>query len=76
MKTPVVNLTLRPAVAADVLCLSVLAMQVFLVTYATQGIRPAIAREVLASGSQDQFLVALADFSKAKPTPSRCWPNA
>lgn len=52
---------LRAATPADALCLSVLAMQVFLDTYATQGIRPAIAREVLASFSPavfDQALVA------------------
>jgi diamine N-acetyltransferase len=39
--------TLRPATADDALCLGVLAMQVFLDTYATDGIRPAIAREAL-----------------------------
>jgi GNAT superfamily N-acetyltransferase len=37
----------RLAVPADALCLSVLGTQVFLDTYATQGIRPAIAREVV-----------------------------
>jgi len=36
----------RTAVQQDALCLSVLATQVFLDTYAIQGIRPAIAREV------------------------------
>lgn len=40
---------IRPATPDDALCLSVLAMQVFLDTYATDGIRPAIAREVLSS---------------------------
>lgn len=39
--------TLRPAATDDALCLGVLAMQVFLDTYATGGIRPAIAREAL-----------------------------
>lgn len=39
---------LRAARADDALCLSVLAMQVYLHTYATQGIRAAIAREVHA----------------------------
>jgi len=42
---------LRPATKEDALCLSVLATQVFLDTYATTGIRPAIAREVLHSFS-------------------------
>ena len=41
--------TLRPATADDALCLGVLAMQVFLDTYATDGIRPPIAREALGS---------------------------
>ena len=41
--------TLRPAEPGDALCLGVLAMQVFLDTYAADGIRPAIAREALAS---------------------------
>ena len=55
------GLRLRPAAASDALCLSVLAMQVFLDTYATQGIRPEIAREVLASYSQQVFAAACAD---------------
>ncbi|GCL65304.1 GNAT family N-acetyltransferase [Pseudaquabacterium pictum] len=41
--------SLRPATADDALCLGVLAMQVFLDTYATDGIRPEIAREALGS---------------------------
>jgi diamine N-acetyltransferase len=52
---------LRPARREDALCLSVLAMQVFLDTYATQGIRAAIAREVLATYSQAAFERDLAD---------------
>ena len=51
---------LRPAVGADALCLSVLAMQVFLDTYAPEGIRPAIARQVLAGYSEAIFLEAVA----------------
>lgn len=53
------DLQLRPAVAEDALCLSVLAMQVFLDTYATQGIRAAIAREVLSGYSQEVFSEAM-----------------
>jgi GNAT superfamily N-acetyltransferase len=45
----------RTAIAADALCLSVLATQVFLDTYATQGIRPAIAREVRQYFSEEAF---------------------
>jgi ribosomal protein S18 acetylase RimI-like enzyme len=52
---------LREAASEDELCLSVLAMQVFLDTYATQGIRPEIAREVLSSYSRQAFAHALAD---------------
>lgn len=55
------GLVLRTAIAEDALCLSVLAMQVFLDTYAIQGIRPAIAREVLSSYSADVFSRAIAD---------------
>jgi diamine N-acetyltransferase len=58
---PATGLQLRDAAPGDALCLSVLAMQVFLDTYATQGIRPAIAREVLAAYSQDVFSAAIAD---------------
>ena len=38
---------LRPADAADALCIGVLGMQVFLETYAPDGVRPDLAREVL-----------------------------
>lgn len=40
--------TLRAATPDDALCLGVLGLQVFLDTYATCGIRPSLAREVLA----------------------------
>ncbi len=52
---PARAVSLRAAVPEDALCLSVLAMQVFLDTYATLGIRPALAREVLASYSEAVF---------------------
>ena len=44
---------LRPAVIDDALCLGVLGTQVFLDTYATGGIRPTLAREVLSSFSTE-----------------------
>lgn len=56
---PDAQIALRAAVADDALCLSVLAMQVFLDTYATQGIRPAIAREVLAGYTEAVFARAI-----------------
>lgn len=47
------DITLRVAVDSDALCIGVLATQVFLETYAADGIRPAIAREVLGYFSTD-----------------------
>ena len=44
-------LRLRPAQESDALCVHALATQVFLDTYATSGIRPALAREVEANFS-------------------------
>ena len=58
---PAPDIVLRPATLDDALCLSVLAMQVFLDTYATQGIRPQLAREVLSSYSAASFVAALGD---------------
>lgn len=55
------GLMFRDANPDDALCLSVLAMQVFLDTYAPQGIRPEIAREVLSSYSQAVFDQSIAD---------------
>ena len=49
-----------PAVQPDALSLSVLATQVFLDTYAIQGIRPAIAREVRHFLSEEAFAEHLA----------------
>ena len=51
----------RPAEPADALCLGVLSTQVFLDTYARQGIRPAVAREVLAQHSVAAYEALLAD---------------
>jgi len=54
-------LHLRDATSADALCLSVLAIQVFLDTYATEGIREALAREVMSTYSESEFLRHLAN---------------
>ena len=54
-------ITFRPARPDDALCLGVLSTQVFLDTYATQGIRPAVAREVLAQHSVAVYEALLAD---------------
>jgi diamine N-acetyltransferase len=56
---PLQHLTLRAAIPDDAICLSVLAMQVFPDTYATRGIRPAIAREVHAGYSEQVFAAAI-----------------
>jgi ribosomal protein S18 acetylase RimI-like enzyme len=59
------EVTYRTAVEPDALCLSVLATQVFLDTYATQGVRPAIAREVRRFLSEEAFAALLSG-------PGRC----
>jgi diamine N-acetyltransferase len=55
------GVTYRAGGPADALCLGVLAMQVFLDTYATGGIRPDLAREALAGYSPEAFAPRLAD---------------
>lgn len=55
------SVTFRPATVDDALCLAVLGQQVFLDTYATEGIRAEIAREVRAQfdvGVVQEALVA------------------
>ena len=52
---------LRTGNKADALCVGVLATQVFLETYAREGIRPDLAREALANYSPEAFSVRLAD---------------
>ena len=54
---------LRHGTADDALCVGVLAMQVFLDTYATEGIQPDLAREVLASYTPEAFEERLRDAS-------------
>jgi diamine N-acetyltransferase len=55
------GVTYRAGGADDALCVGVLAMQVFLDTYATGGIRPDLAREALAGYSPEAFAPRLAD---------------
>ena len=54
-------ITFRAARPDDALCLGVLSTQVFLDTYATQGIRRAVAKEVLALHSVAVYEALLAD---------------
>src|SRR5687767_9756157 len=51
----------RVARPADALCVGVLATQVFLDTYATDGLRPDLAREALASYSPAVFEARIRD---------------
>jgi GNAT superfamily N-acetyltransferase len=53
-------IVLRTALPADALCLGALGMQVFLDTYAPEGIRPGLAREALDHFSTDAIASALA----------------
>lgn len=53
--------TIRPARPDDALCLSVLAMQVYLDTYALQGISAPIARDVLRAFAPARFESLIAD---------------
>jgi ribosomal protein S18 acetylase RimI-like enzyme len=55
------EIVLRPAEASDALCLCALATQVFLETYATSGIRPALAREVQSKFSIAALMERLSD---------------
>jgi ribosomal protein S18 acetylase RimI-like enzyme len=59
-------LCLRPALAEDVPALAALATQVFLETYATEGVDLAMAQEV-------QALLTPAAFSEAFADPRRCF---
>ena len=53
------DIVLRTADPADAVCLGALGMQVFLDTYATDGIRPGLAREALAHFSTEAMAAAL-----------------
>jgi GNAT superfamily N-acetyltransferase len=53
--------TFRPATGDDALCISVLAAQVFVDTYATLGIREAIARHVTEELSVSAMAAAIAN---------------
>ena len=55
-----VDVSFRVASSSDALCVGVLATQVFLDTYATDGIRPSIAREVLEQASTNAVFTSLA----------------
>lgn len=49
VKSDKLDFTLRPATPADVLTIAALGIQVFMDTYATEGVRDAIARDALES---------------------------
>ena len=52
---------IRPATAEDALCIGVLGMQVFLDTYATEGIRSSIANEALQAFAPQAITHLLAE---------------
>lgn len=54
------DIQLRPAMPADALTLSALAIQVFLDTYAPEGVRATVAREVLTTYCEQAFIAAIA----------------
>ena len=58
---PSPELVFRTAGASDALCIGVLATQVFLDTYATDGIRPSLAQEVLEQLSTNSICALFAD---------------
>ena len=55
------QIELRPGTPSDALTLSALAIQVFLDTYAAEGVRPSVAREVLTTYSEHTFAAAIAN---------------
>jgi len=55
------DITFREAGTSDALCIGVLGTQVFLDTYATEGIRPSVAREVLEYFSTDAISALLSN---------------
>ena len=54
-------MTLRRGVPGDAACVAALSMQVFLDTYATEGVRPDLAREALTQYSAEKFERRLSD---------------
>jgi len=55
------NIEIRPGVGSDALCLGVLAIQVFLDTYATHGVNADLANEALQVYSSSAFEVRMAN---------------
>jgi ribosomal protein S18 acetylase RimI-like enzyme len=56
---------LRRGVADDALCIGLLSIQVFLDTYATEGVRPDLAREALTNYSPERFEQRLRDENRS-----------
>jgi ribosomal protein S18 acetylase RimI-like enzyme len=57
--------TLRRGIPNDATCIGLLSIQVFLDTYATEGIRPDLAREALSEYSPAQFDQRLRDENRS-----------
>lgn len=56
------ELTIRPAEPPDAACIAALGFQVFMTTYATEGVWPSISREALG-----EFSVAAIEFQLSRP---------
>jgi len=63
--SPNCEIAIRRAEASDALCIAVLGTQVFLDTYATDGIRPALAHEALETLSPGVIAELLAESANA-----------
>lgn len=59
------HVTLRCGASGDALCIGLLSMQVFLDTYATDGVRPDLAREALAEYSPERFQQRLSEADRS-----------
>ena len=64
------GVSLRIAVDADALCIGVLATQVFLDTYAPDGIRPSLAHVVLEHFSTEATTATVADLVRESLSPN------
>ena len=76
MNPAAADIALRPATPADAPTLSALAIQVFLDTYAPEGIRPAVAREVLRNQGVSHSTVTPDSLARCSASfRTGCWPR-
>ena len=58
------SISLRPGTRNDAVTVAALSLHVFLDTYATDGVRPDLAREAFREYSEQQFLARLSTSSR------------